>query len=195
VSFTTGTQTELLYTLQAAVTKNTYTTEAAFSGVAGTNPLCSLPAGYFASEVPNPVGRSLYLKCAGTIATTSAATIAINLGFDSAAGTKANSVTVMAATAPVAAITATWALEAWYTCTAFVTTQMTLQVNGTYRMEGAAAGGAAVATALATGFQGSISGATMDPRVQYYIELFGTWSASAAGNTTTLQQMLLFGLD
>jgi hypothetical protein len=35
----------------------------------------------------------------------------------------------------------------------------------------------------------------VDPRVELYIELFGTWSASAAGNTTTLQQMFLWGLN
>lgn len=195
MSFITGTQIEALFTLPAAVTKNTYTTEAAFTGVLGTNPVCKLPAGYFVNGNPNPVGRSLYLACKGTIATTSAATLAVNLGFDPTAGTKANSVAVMSATAPVAAITAGWTLEAWYTCTAFVTSQMTLQVNGRWIMEGSASGGAAVATGLATSFSGSISGATMDPRVDNYIELFGTWSASAAGNTTTLQQMFLLGLN
>jgi hypothetical protein len=156
--------------------------------------VCRLRGGYFSDE-PNPVSRSLYLVCKGTIATTSAATLAVNLGFDPTAGTKANSAGVMSATAPVAAITAGWTLEAWYTCTAYVTSQMTLQVNGSWIMEGSASGGAAVATALRTSFSGSISGATMDPRVDNYIELFGTWSASAAGNTTTLQQMFLFGLN
>lgn len=165
MSFVTGTQAELLYTLNAAVTKNTYTTEAAFSGVIGTNTVCALPAGYFATDNPSPVGRSLYLICKGTIATTSAATLAVNLGFDPTAGTKANSVAVMSATAPVASVTAGWTLEAWYTCTAFVTSQITLQVNGRWVMEGSASGGAAVSTALATSFSGSISGATMDPRV------------------------------
>jgi hypothetical protein len=194
MSFITGTQAELLYTLPAVVTKNTYTTEAAFSGVLGTNTVCRLRASYFDAD-PNPVGRSLYLMCKGTIATTSAATLAVNLGFDPAAGTKANSVAVMSATAPVAAVTAGWSLEAWYTCTAFVTSQMTLQVNGTWCMDGSVSGGAAVATGLRTSFSGSISGATMDPRVDNYIELFGTWSASAAGNTTSLQQMFLFGLN
>ena len=97
----------------------------------------------------------------------------------------------MSATAPVASITAGWTLEAWYTCTAFVTSQMTLQVNGSWIMEGSASGGAAVATALRTSFSGTMSGATVDPRVDNYIELFGTWSASASGNTTTLQQEVL----
>jgi hypothetical protein len=191
----TGTQMEQLYSLAASITKNTYTTKAAFTGVLGTNTVCKLAGGYFGNDNPNPVGRTLYLVIEGTIATTSAATIALELGFDPTAGTSANPVTVMAATAPVATFTAPFHFYAWYTCTAFVTSQMTLQVNGRWAMEGANAGGAAVSTALATGFQGSISGATMDPRVDNYIELFGTWSASAAGNTTTVHQMDLFGLN
>jgi hypothetical protein len=193
MSFYTGTQPELLYTLNAAVTKNTYTTEAAFSGVAGTNTVCSLPAGYFAQENPNPVGRSLYLKATGTIANTAAATFAVNLGFDVTAGTKANSVAVNAAYTPTSAVTAPWTLEAWYTCTAFATSTFSMQVNGTIRYESVAAGGAPTTTAQCAGFQGSITG--MDPRVQFYLELFGTWSASNAANTTTLQQMFLFGLN
>jgi hypothetical protein len=193
VSFLTGTQTESLYSLPAAVTKNTYTTEAVFSALGASAPLPTIPAGYFGS-VPNGVGRGLYLRAEGTIATTSAATFAVNLGLDTASGTKANSVGVMAATAPVAAITAPWHLEAWYTCQAVGTTGgLTLQVNGRWVMEGSATGGTAVATSLASGFSGNLTG--LLDTTQYFIELFGTWSASAAGNTTTLQQMFLFGLN
>jgi hypothetical protein len=187
------TQSELLYTLNTAVTKNTYTTEAAFTGVAGTNPVCSQPAGYFAINNPNPVGRSLYLKAFGTIANTAAATFAVNLGFDTAAGTKANSITVYAATAPTAATTALWTLEAWYTCTAFTTSAMNLQVNGVWTQSATASGAVLAATGLRTDFQGAIT--AVDPRVQFYQELFGTWSASSASNTTTVQQMFLWGLN
>lgn len=195
MSFLFGTQTEQIYSLAAAVTKNTYTTEAAFTGVLGTNTVCKLPGGYFANGVPNPVGRCLYLRVQGIIANTAAATFAVNLGFDPTAGTKANSVAVNAAYTPTLAVTAPWTLEAWYTCTAFVTSQMTLQVNGHVCYEQVAAGGAPSTTSQRAGFQGSISGATMDPRVDNYVELFGTWSASSASNTTTVHQMLLFGLN
>lgn len=193
MSFLTGTQTEQLYSLSAAVTKNTYTTEAAFSGVVGTNTVCKLRGGYFDNDNPNPVGRTLYLKAVGTIANTAAATFVVNLGFDPTAGTKANAVGVYTATAPTAAVTAPWTLEAWYTCTAFATSTFSLQVNGTWRQEAVASGGALSASAQCVGFTGLITG--MDPRVDNYIELFGTWSASNAANTTTLQQMFLFGLN
>jgi hypothetical protein len=187
------TQPELLYTLSSAVTKNTYTTEAAYSGVGGTNTVCSLLAGYFLGDVPNPVGRSLQLEAWGTIANTAAATFAVNLGFDTTAGTKANSVAVHAAYTPTSAVTAPWFLTARYTCTAFTTTAFSLQVNGNIRYESVAAGGAPTTTGQCAGFQAAITG--MDPRVQFYLELFGTWSASSASNTTTLQQMFLWGLN
>lgn len=187
------TQPELLYTLSAALTKNTYTTEAAFSGVAGTNPLCSLLPGYFMGDNPNPVGRALKLKAMGTIANTSAATFAVNLGLDTTPGTKANSTTVYAATAPTAAVTAVWDLEAEFTCTAFATSTMSLQVNGHWTQSATASGAALGSVGLRSDFQGLLTG--LDPRVQFYLELFGTWSASNAANTTTLQQMFLWGLN
>lgn len=193
MSFYTGTQMETLYTLPAAVTKNTYTTEAVFSALGASAPLPSIPAGFFGA-VPNGVGRSLWLHAEGTIATTSAATLAVNLGVDSTAGTKANAVAIMAATAPVAAITAPWHLDAWITAQAVGTTGgMTLQVNGRWTMEGVASGGVASAGALNSGFAANLTGLLSTST--YYLELFGTWSVSAAGNTTTLQQLLLFGLN
>ncbi len=105
MSGVTGTQAELLYTLTASVTKNTYTTEAAFSGVLGTNTVCALPAGWATNDSPNPVGRSLYMLAMGTAATTSAATLAVALGFDPTAGTKNQGIAVAGALAPTAAIT------------------------------------------------------------------------------------------
>src|SRR5437763_16341430 len=100
MSFITGTQAELLYSLDSSITKNTYATEAAFTGVLGTNRVCAIAAGCFSNDNPNPVGRPLYLHVEGTIATTAAATFAVNLGLDPTAGAKANSVGVYAAAAP-----------------------------------------------------------------------------------------------
>ena len=192
MSFITGTQAELLYSLPASVTKNTYTTEAAFSGVAGTNTICAIPGNWLTNDVPNPVGRALWLKAMGTVGNTAAATLVINLGLDTAAGTKANSTAVMTATAPPVAAGAPWFLDVFYTCTAFATTTYTLQVTGNFRME-SSNGGTAGSGPLCTGFSGTIS--SLVPATQYFIELFGTWSASNAANTTTLQQEFLFGLN
>ena len=192
MSFVTGTQTETLYTLQAPVTKNTFTTEAAISGVAGTNAICAIPPGFF-QDNPDAVGRGLYLRAEGIIANTAAATFALQLGFDVTPGTKANSLAVNAAYTPTSAVTAPWHLEAWCTCTAFATSTFSLQVNGTIVYESIATGGAPTTTTQRAGFQALLTG--IDPRVQLYPELFGTWSASSASNTTTLHQYLLLGLN
>jgi len=192
MSFFTGTQAELLYALPASVTKNTFTTEAVISAVAGTTPVCALPPGYF-NDVPNAVGRSLYLHAEGIIANTAAATFALNLGLDTTAGTKANSTTVNAAYTPTASTTAPWHIDAWYTCTAFATSTFSIQVNGTVEYQSVAAGGAPTTSAQRSGFQTSLTG--IDPRVQLYLELFGTWSASSASNSTTLHQLFLWGLN
>lgn len=191
MSFTTGTQTELLYALSSAITKNTYTTIAAYTGVAGTNTVCSIPAGFFMSDNPNPVGRSLTLEIWGTIANTAAATFANAINVNPTAGTSTGNIAANAAYTPTASVTAPWMLFARMTCTAFATSTFTLQVNGFVRYESVASGGAPTTAAQESGFTGTISG--LDPRVQQYVEGFGTWSASSASNTTTVQQMLLWG--
>jgi hypothetical protein len=193
VSFITGTQAELLYALTSSVTKNTYTTQAAFTGVAGTNTVCTLPAGWLLNDSPNPVGRCLYLKMMGTTATTSAATLAVALGLDPTAGTINQSITVAGALAPTAAVTCPFTMEAWYTCTAFLTSTATFQVNGKWEVESVASGGVPTTAGQRVAFTGTHTG--IDPRVVNYVEVFGTWSASAAGNTTTVQQMFLWGLN
>lgn len=191
MSGVTGTQQELLYSLSSAITKNTYTTIAAYTGVVGTNTVCSIPAGWAMNDVPNPVGRSLILEIWGTIANTSAATFANALNVNPTPGTSTGNVAVSAAYTPTAAVTAPFNLFARMTITAFATSTMTLQVNGSVRYQSVASGGAPTTTAQESGFTGTFSG--LDPRVQQYVEGFGTWSVSAAGNTTTVQQMFLWG--
>lgn len=193
MSFYTGTQAELLYSMPTAVTKNTYTAIAAITGVAGTNTLCSIPAGFLLNDSPNPVGKALLLEVFGTIATTSAATFAANLNINPTVATSTGNVAVAGALAPTAAITAPFHLKAYITCSAFATSTSTYQINGLWRVESVASGGVPTTAAQCSGFSGSI--ASLDPRVAQYIELFGTWSASAAGNTTTVQQMFLWGLN
>lgn len=193
MSATTGTQAELLYAMPAAVTKNTFTTIAAITGVAGTNTVCSIPAGWALNEVPNPVGRTLLLEVFGTIANTAAATFAANLNINPTVATSTGNVAVAGALAPTAATTCPFSLRAYIVVSAFATSTMTLQINGHWRVESVASGGVPTTSSQCSGFSGSI--ASLDPRVTQYVELFGTWSASNAANTTTVQQMLLWGLN
>lgn len=193
MSFITGTQAELLYSLPSSITKNTYTTIAAYTGVLGTNTVCSIPAGWLSSDVPNPIGRALYMKAFGTIANTSAATFANAINVNPTAGTSTGNITINTAYTPTASVTAGWFVEAWFTCTAFATSTFTLQCNGTATYMTVASGGAVSTAAPQQIFSGTFTG--LDPRVQQYVELFGTWSASSASNTTTVQQMFLWGLN
>jgi hypothetical protein len=193
MSFVTGTQAELLYSLPAAVTKNTYTTQACMSALPATNPLAAVPAGFFAS-VPNGIGRALYVKAMGTIATTSAATFAPALAVDTTAGTALNPIVIYTTTAPTAAVTAQWTVEAWITCQAVGTSAgTTLQVNGKWDQSILATGGAPSTAPFSAQFAASLT--ALPSNAALFVELFGTWSASAAGNTTTLQQMFLLGLN
>jgi hypothetical protein len=195
MSFLTGTQAELLYSLAAPVTKNTYTTQAIFGPLAASAAVPKVAGGFF-SENPNPLGRALYLKAMGSIATTSAATFAPVLALDTTPGTilATWNLALYAASAPTAAITAQWDLDVWITCTAFgEVAGMTLQVNSKWNQDTIASGGLPSAAGWTAQSAATFTGLT--PATTYYPELLGTWSASAAGNTTTLQQMFLFGLN
>jgi hypothetical protein len=192
MSFLTGTQAEALYVLPAAVTKNTYTTQAVLSvPTSSTLPRCIVPGKFFGA-VPNGTGRSLYLHASGTVATTSAATFTGVLGWDTTANTLANSVTYWPILAPTAAVTELWDLDVWYTAQQVGSAGLTLQVTGKYQSSIVASGTLSSAPREVK-FQTSLTG--INAEVDAYIELWGTWSASAAGNTTTVQQMLLFGLN
>jgi hypothetical protein len=193
VSLTTGVPAELLYTLNGGITKNNYTTIAAFTGVAGTNSVCAIPAGWLLNENPNPVGRQLLLEVMGTTATTSAATLAVNLNINPTPGLSTGNIAVAGALAPTVAVTCPWFLKAYINCTAFATSTATYQINGTWQVQSVGTGGVPTTTSQCSGFAGSI--ASLDPRVTQYVELFGTWSAAAVGNTTTTHQMLLWGLN
>ena len=114
----TGTQCELLYSLAAPVTKNTYTTQACMSALAASAAVSDLREGS-SRKTRNPLGRTLLLSAAGTIATTSAATLSPAIALDTTAGTALNPVTIYSTVAPTAAVTAQWDLQAIITCQAF----------------------------------------------------------------------------
>lgn len=194
MSFYTGTQTELLYTLSAAVTKNTFTTQAIISAPTATALVAVIPAGYFINAPASGPGKAVYVKAWGTIANTSAATFLPAFGIDPTPGTIANATTIAAATAPTAATTAVWNFEMWITARVVGQTGgMTLQCDGRWEQEAIASGAALAATGLCGSVSASITG--LQGSLAYAVELLGTWSASSASNTTTLNQMFMLGLN
>src|SRR5215469_12975524 len=191
MSFYSGIPSELLYSLPAPVTKNTYTTQAVFSAPS-TEALATVPANFFGGN-PNGIGRALLLWASGSIATTAAATFQFVLGWDTTAGTLGTTLaTPWPTLAPTAATTCVWWLEAVISASAVGSAGLTLNTNGYLRMSVVATG------VLATNNQEILFGNQSTGLVstaQAALEFWGTWSASAAGNTTTLQQFILAGLN
>jgi hypothetical protein len=170
------------------------------SAPAATANICKIPGGFFSGSDPNPIGRALYLRAFGSIATTSAATFSPAIALNTTAGTilATWNNTIYTTVAPTASVTAQWDLEAWFTCQqSGDLAGLTLQMNGKWTQSSVASGGALTATTV-SGFDSAVFAANLTgltPATTYFIELLGTWSASASGNTTTLQQMFLFGLN
>lgn len=188
----TGTEVEALYTLNASITKNNWSTIAAYTGVVGSNSVCRIPGEYLLVGNPTPIGRSLYYKMYGTIQNTAAATFANAINLNPTAGTSTGNIAINTAYTPTASVTAVFTVEAWLTCTAYTTSTHTWQINGTV-VYGTVASGGAVSTATSRAdFDGTFAG--LDPRVTQYLELFGTWSAANAANQTIVKQAFLIGL-
>jgi hypothetical protein len=187
----TMTQTEALYTLGAAVTKNTFTSNAIITATSAAA-RALVPQNFFAA-VPNGIGRGLYGHMEGTVATTAAATVAITLIWDPTPGTIGTTLaTPWPTLAPTAAVTCLWSLDFWITAQAVGAAGLTLQCNGEWRQSVVASGTLSTAPQTVK-FQSNTTGLNSESQAE--IALAATWSASAAGNTTTVQQFDLFGLN
>ena len=194
MSFYSGIPSELLYAQPAPVTKNTYATQAVFSNNATSGgPVAVVPANFFGGN-PNRVGGTLLLRASGTIATTSAATFNFVVGWDPTVGTLGTTLaTPWPTLAPTAATTCVWYLDLIIEGQAVGPSGLSLQVNGWLDMSVVASG------TLSTANQKILIGGALSTGLvstaQAAIEFWGTWSASAAGNTTTVQQFILAGLN
>lgn len=187
----TMTQNELLYNLTAPVTKNTFTAQAPISAVASSSiPRALVPAGYW-----NVVQKSLRATWRLSIANTAAATFVLAAGLDAAAGTIAGSggatLFTLSALTPTAATTCVLDGEMDITCQAVGNLGTTLQANGKVTVSSVASSGAWNSTAQVAYFDNNLTG--LNNEISLFLELFGTWSASAAGNTTTLKQFRVYG--
>jgi hypothetical protein len=201
MSFYTGTVKEQLYSLPTTVTKNAYTSQAILTaggpsvtyGV-GQAPRCIIPANFFGSN-PNGVGRTLFGHIAGTMACTSAATIAVVLLWNPTPGTIGTTLaTPWPTLAPTAAVTCEWDFEFWITAAqaGAGTTGLTLQLNGRWQQSVVAAG---VLSTAPQWIMVDTSTASLNAESQAELALAGTWSASNAANTTTVKQFQLFGCN
>jgi hypothetical protein len=85
-----------------------------------------------------------------------------------------------------------WTLQAEITAQAVGPAGLTLQCNGELRMSVVASGTLSTANQSVM-FRSNSTG--LISTAQAAIEFWGTWGASAAGNTTTLDQLTLAGLN
>jgi hypothetical protein len=193
MSFYTGTTTELLYSMPAPVTKNTFTSNAIITAPGNTAvPRAIVPANYFASN-PTGVGRCLRVHMAGTMGNTAAATVVITLIWDPTPGTIGTTLATPWPTLAPTAAAVVWDLDCWITATAVGgTTGLTLQCNGKWEQSVVATG------VLSTANQQVMFGtstASLSSESQAELALAATWSASSASNTTTVQQFQIFGCN
>jgi hypothetical protein len=191
----TNTMFEQQYSLQAAVTTNSFTTITVISAKAGASPpRCIIPAGFFSAP-----GKSLYYRARGTLQSAAGtATFSFTGGLDS---TQASLGKTLFATANLTPATGTivFDIEGDITAQAVGQAASTLQSNGSVRTAGTTAngwitsvnptGGALVGAQML--FSNSIT--TLDNEVNQYFELFCTCSASSATNQIILQQFKVYG--
>lgn len=186
-----GTQFEELYSLASAVTKNTYTTQAPISAAASTSvDRCELSAKFFSA-----INKTIRAKFWGTIGSAAGtATFIMAAGLDATGGTIAGTGgATLFTTGTVTPTTTTVPFEGEFdlTCQAVGNLGTTVQCNGWVQISAAASSTWSGTAPQKVYFANNLTG--INNEIPLFLELFGTWSASAAGNTTTLQQFKVYG--
>lgn len=196
-SFTSGTQTEIIYSNSAAGTaKNTFTTEAVINDTAGMGPQPILQP-YFWQPSPNlNVGRAIRLVARGIISTTGTPTFQWFSRLGSAASTAGPNIGSTAALTTGSAISN----QLWeYELDAQLTIAGATGGNSTVRGLGmlTCPGG------LASPFGGAIFGggaspgtvATVDISTTNYVNFDAACGTSNASNSIQVLQLIIFGLN
>jgi hypothetical protein len=198
MSYLFGTNVEDIYHQRSSVTKNTYTTAAPITALSASavQPVAKIPTAFWGDD---PVHKGIHIHAMGTIANTAAATFIGQACLNQTAGTllAAGSFTYWPVLAPTAALTSLWELHVWYTCIVGGPL-MQLQYNADYSQSTVATGVVNTGTAPSpfnVKAQGILTFAAPGSQGDLFAELFGTWSASSASNTTTVQQFQVFGLN
>jgi hypothetical protein len=214
MSFLTGTQTELLYSMPASASAMATATAGGQimsmnASTAGQQPF-QLPLNFF----PNTygVGKTIILEGGGWYTTSSTAnTLILSFYLDSTISTKG---TVLASTGgtiatptggPTLNVSTTdggWYFRIMATCTAIgAGTSATLNASG-FAMFGLANNGAApvqsayAATAGMTVMMGTPqTGVVFNNATPYWLELWGAWSATTGSPTITMTNFLVWGCN
>jgi len=206
MSFYTGTQCELLYSMPASGSAVTAAAATVMSGTTAANPAYAMPLDFFWQKSGGGAGRSMLLKGGGWWSTATAArTTNFQVGLNSTAGTgtialpfgKTGTLTTVVTT------NALWGFEVLVTCTSpgFGSTASALNAFGWVEY--------GIGNNAATGTFGTYSSNNASrfmigtgqtpiapvPSTQYYIECSNTWDATTNAPTITLTNFFVFGLD
>ncbi len=206
MSFLTGTQAELLYSMPASGSAVTAAVATVMSGSTAANPAYALPANFFSTQGGTTPGKALLLKGGGSWATpTAARTTIFTAALDTSAGTL--SAIVLGKTGTLTTVitsaTAAFDFEIMVTCTA----QGVGATAGTLNAVGWVEYG--IANNAATGTFGTYSSnnasrfmigtpqtaVTFNTLTSYYVEVFNTWDATTNAPTITLTNFMIFGLN
>lgn len=198
MSFLTGTQSELLFSMPAngpAVSGTVTTgTAALITPLAGaTSPAYFLPAYFFADTYG--VGKSILIQGGGTLANgATTETLKLGLYLDTAVGTPGTALCSTGAFSPFGASTSqtgAFFFEAILTATSVGTA-------GTLNAVGRVFTGQAGTTGTVAGsvfLMGSATQPTFNNSTGYFIELYASFGATTTSQTITLTNMLVWGLN
>lgn len=192
MSFYTGTQAEVLYSMVTPVTTTVSGTTQVLASAGSGAPRAILPANFFGYQ---NIGRTVLVMGRGT-QTTSAGnpTLKLDLGLDTTAGTNANNTPLYPATALTPSITGLgFQFDALIVCSAVSSTTTTLQVNGKIEFGTTAAGTAASAAYFSNWYNTQLT--TYNSEIQSFVELFVTWGTNTAGNSMILKEFVVMGLN
>jgi len=193
MSFLTGTNTELLYASTSAGTaKNTFTTEVQINDTTGMGVQFHLPADFW---LPNKaqVGRGIRVVARGIVSTTASPTMTFTLRSGAAGNTTSAILLGSAALTGANTTNSIWEYQGDVVLTSIgaAGTNSTVQGVGSVVSSGF--------TTIVNALYGSAASpgtiATLDTSITNYLNFNAACSVSAAGNSITIQQLLVYGLN
>ena len=195
MSFITGTNVELIYANTTSGTaKASFTTEVAINDTAGMGPIAHLPPDFWVAN-NNGLGRVVHITARGILSSTATPTYTFTVRLGAA-----GSITAAIVLGSVAVTTGSGVTNQLFTIDGDIVMRTigaagansTVQGIGWFESPGIAS---PFGTAMFGGAASPGTVATVDTSITNYINFDVTCSASAAGNSIQLLQLLVFGLN
>ena len=195
MSWTTGTQAELLAANTAVgSTYNTFTS-AEYIGPSNTGS-GYLPANFFPPNLGT--GKTLLVKAFGILGTTGTPTLTVGVSANTTQGTY-NSSGVFAVTPSITAssgvTTVPWELDVLITCSATGASGSFL-ADGMFKIYNAATSATAWnASRCSSSTANPNTALTLSTESAYYVELFASWGTSSSSNLIQVYNVAVLGLN